>query len=596
MCGLVSSCPMRQARLVHVTTTDMSLVLLLGPQLRAFKAAGYDVVTCSASGPYVRELESWGIKHVALRHATRASDPVADLLTLRELTGVFRELRPDIVHTHNPKPGVLGRVAARICRVPVIVNTVHGLYAQESDPLLRRLVVYGAERVASICSSAELVQNPEDLATLSRLGVPRGKLTLLGNGVDLNRFSTDNVTSARAEVRHEFGAASSDVVVGVVGRLVWEKGYREVFAAAERWARASSAMKVVVVGPPDVGKADAIDEISIEQAKARGVCFLGERADMERLYAGFDIYVLASYREGFPRSAMEAAAMGLPVVATNIRGCREVVDHGVTGLLVRPGDSVALADAVLRLAASPSERAAMGQEGRDKARREFDQQQVMDTTMRVYERLLGRSVVRHTGPREFELRLARPSDAATLAELHCSELGKSFIASLGRGFLRKLYRRVIRSPESFVVIASGVGLPVAGFVAGTTSTRALYRRFVLHDGLVAGLVALPSLLRAPHRVLETFRYVSSPTSPSNDLPPAELLSLAVDGRARRRGLGESLVRACLNELADRDASTSRVVVDSSNETAIKLYKRCGYRDEASFELHPGKRSAVLVWP
>ena len=115
--------------------------------------------------------------------------PGHDVLAIGELVRLFRRLRPDIVHTHNPKPGLYGRLAARIAGVPVIVNTVHGLYATPEDSGPRRAVVYSLERAASLCSQAELVQNPEDLAVLSRLGVPEDKLVLLGNGVDLGRFA-----------------------------------------------------------------------------------------------------------------------------------------------------------------------------------------------------------------------------------------------------------------------------------------------------------------------------------------------------------------------------------------------------------------------
>src|SRR4051794_14104636 len=146
-------------RLVHLTTADISLSLLLGPQLRAFAEAGYEVIGISAPGPHVKDLEDWGIQHIALRSATRSMDPRRDVRALFELRGLFRDLAPDIVHTHNPKPGLYGRIAARLARVPVIVNTVHGLYALPGDPLVKRAVVYTLERIASTCSHAELVQN-----------------------------------------------------------------------------------------------------------------------------------------------------------------------------------------------------------------------------------------------------------------------------------------------------------------------------------------------------------------------------------------------------------------------------------------------------
>jgi len=378
---------------VHVTTTDISLELLLGPQLRAFRDAGYDVIGMSAPGPYVAKLASDGIRHVAIEHASRSVGITNDVLAGRELYHHFRDLRPDIVHTHNPKPGVYGRLAARAARVPVIVNTVHGLYAQADDPLLKRAAVYGLERMAAFCSHAELVQNPEDLETLARLGVPRRRLHHLGNGIDLTRFDPEGVSEPRRQVlRTEMGAGPDDVVCGAVGRLVWEKGYRELFTAAALLREEYPQLKFVVVGGSDPEKADAISEADVDAAaREGGVRFLGHRNDVDDLYGAFDLYTLASHREGFPRSAMEAAAMGLPVVATDIRGCRQVVDDGRTGLLVERLNARALTDAIGALVADPDRRIAMGRQARAKATAEFDQQLVIDITLAVYSELLGRA-------------------------------------------------------------------------------------------------------------------------------------------------------------------------------------------------------------
>lgn len=380
----------RRPLVAHVTTVDMSLALLLGPQLRAFVEAGYEVVGVSAPGPYVAELASWGIPHVPLRHATRAMAPHRDAAALAELRSVFRRLRPDIVHTHMPKAGVLGRLAARAAGVPVVVNTVHGLYALPGDRWRKRAVIYGLERVSAACSQAELVQNPEDVDVLARIGVSPGKLQLLGNGVDLSRFDPALVAPARVQqLRAQLGAGPGTVVCLVVGRLVAEKGYREVFATAEALLPRLPNLQFLVVGPYEPDKADAIGSAELERARANGALrFLGVRHDVEDLYAASDLFVLASYREGFPRSAMEAAAMGLPVVATDIRGSRQVVDHGVTGLLVPARDAGALGDAVAALAADARLRARMGEAARVKALREFDDRRVIDITLATYERLL----------------------------------------------------------------------------------------------------------------------------------------------------------------------------------------------------------------
>ena len=379
-------------RVVHVTTTDISLALLLGPQLRAFAAAGYEIIGASAPGPYVAEIESWGIEHRPLRHATRAMAPTHDIAAFRELRRLFRELRPDLVHTHNPKPGVYGRLAARAARVPAVVNTVHGLYALPEDRWAKRALVYSLERIAAACSDAELVQNPEDVETLARIGVARSKLHLLGNGIDLDRFDPEKVDDVRrADVRREMGVDTDAVVCGVVGRLVWEKGYREVFDAAARLRTFAPSVRVVVVGPSDPEKGDGLSETDLAEAREHGVVFLGLRSDMEAVYAAMDVYVLASHREGFPRSAMEAAAMGLPVVATDVRGCRQVVDDGQTGRLVPVRDAEAIAGAVAALAGDAEARSTMGRAGRDKARREFDQRRVITLTLDVYARLLDRT-------------------------------------------------------------------------------------------------------------------------------------------------------------------------------------------------------------
>jgi glycosyltransferase involved in cell wall biosynthesis len=376
------------AKVAHLTTTDISLRYLVLAQLRAVRDAGGEAIGISAPGPWVADLELEGIRHVALPSSTRGFSPVADVRAAIELWRVLRRERPEVLHVHNPKPGVYGRIVGRLARVPIVVHTLHGLYATDTDPWWKRLAVYGLEAVAARCSDAELVQNPEDLALLRRWRIsPHAEL--LGNGVDLGRFDPARLDAAqRRGARERLGLRPDTVVVGTVARLVGEKGYRELFeATAQLDPRGYS---LLVVGGVDPEKSDALAPELLARARARGVRLLGHRDDVDELLAVMDLFVLASHREGYPRAAMEAAAMGLPIVATDIRGCREVVAHGENGLLVPARDADALARAIERIGGDAELRAAMGAASRARALDRFDEAAVVRRVFDTYERVAAR--------------------------------------------------------------------------------------------------------------------------------------------------------------------------------------------------------------
>jgi glycosyltransferase involved in cell wall biosynthesis len=368
---------------MHLTTVDSSLRYLLRPQLTAVRDRGGDAVGVSAPGRDVDSLGRDGIRHVPLAASTREMDPLADLRAAAQLWRILRRERPHVLHTHNPKPGLYGRVVGRLARVPIVVNTNHGLYVRDDDRRLRRTIVLALEAVAARFSHAELIQSPEDLELLVRRRVNRGSHTrLLGNGVDLDRFRPGTLQpTERVAVRAELGAGPDNVVVGMVGRLVAEKGVLELLTAAQLL---DDRYVVVVIGPDDPAKPDALDPDTVRAAEASGVRFLGLREDVDRLYGAMDLFVLPSWREGFPRAAMEAAASGLPVIVTDVRGCRQVVDHEVTGLLVPSRDPDALAKAIHTLGDDPAQRVAYGAAGAAKAEREFDERRVVRTVLDTY--------------------------------------------------------------------------------------------------------------------------------------------------------------------------------------------------------------------
>jgi len=189
------------------------------------------------------------------------------------------------------------------------------------------------------------------------------------------------------------------------------------------------------------------------------------------------------------------------------------------------------------------------------------------------------------------LRPGRPDDARAVGELHARLITEGFLSSLGPRFLRRLYGRIARSPDSFVLVVDDAGKPV-GFVAGTLSLGRLYRRFLALDGLAAGLAAPLRLAGALPTVLETLRHGRA----DHDGADAELLAVAVDPAWRGRQLGVALVEGFLAEVARRGARSAQVVVGAGNERAIAVYRRCGFAPARTFEMHRGTTSLLLQRP
>lgn len=369
----IAARPSARLRLAHLTTVDMSLALLLESELRTDVDAGFTVLGISAPGPYVDQVERLGVQHVAVPALTRRWAPGADLRAALQLFDTLRDLDLDILHTHTPKAGVLGRILGRAAGIPVVVNTCHGLWAMPDDPLLRRTFVYALEAIAAQFSDAELYQNADDHHVLRHV-VPSRRSRVVGNGIDLRRFGPD--PAARAAVRAELGVAPDAVLVLGVGRLVAEKGVAEFRDVADALQDRAT---FVWAGPTDADERDPM--VLDDQGPVR---HLGTRDDMERLYAACDAFVLPSRREGFSRSAMEAAASGCAMALSDVRGCREIGEHGREVLLVRAGDTVGWIRAVERLVAEPALRRRLGTAARTRALSRFDQGWVAAASIAAY--------------------------------------------------------------------------------------------------------------------------------------------------------------------------------------------------------------------
>jgi len=378
------------AVVAHVTTADVSLRYLLRNQLEAIRERGYEVNGISSPGPDVDAIEASGVRHLAVA-MTRRITPISDAWSLFGLYRLMRGRRFTIVHTHTPKPGLLGQIAARLAGVPVVIHTLHGFYFHDgSRPLVRRFYVT-LEKIAARCSDLILSQNVEDVATAIREGIaPASRIRLLGNGIDLERFDPSCVGPPRRRATRAMLGLSEDApVVGFVGRLVAEKGVRELLRAGRIVLDRLPDARFLFIGGTDTDKADRLTaEVASSLGLQEACVFAGIRQDMPEMYAAMDVFVLPSHREGFPRAPMEASAMKVPCVVTDVRGCRQVVTEGRNGLVTPLGDIEALARAILSILTNPALARRMGEDGRRRALREFDERSVFSTVLAEYARLL----------------------------------------------------------------------------------------------------------------------------------------------------------------------------------------------------------------
>jgi glycosyltransferase involved in cell wall biosynthesis len=343
----------------------------------------------SGPGAYLDELarDGFATHEVPL---TRLFRPAEDGRALAALVRLFRRERFDLVHTHTPKTALLGQLAARLARVPRIVNTVHGLLSSGDAALPRHAALAAVDHVTCALSTAVLSQSREDVdGAIARRMCRRTRIRHLGQGIDLMRFDRVRVLAVgRHALRVQLGLPPQALVIAMIARFTREKGYPEFLAMARRLAQRRADVHFVVVGT-SLRERDAVHITPEAQGLKGRLTVLIDRHDMPEIYAAADLVVLPTYREGFPRSLVEASAMGIPVVATQIRGCREAVVDGETGLLVPPGDVEALYAAVEKLAADSARRLRMSDSAARRARIEFDERRVCERVLALYSELLG---------------------------------------------------------------------------------------------------------------------------------------------------------------------------------------------------------------
>ena len=377
-------------KLCHVATVDLSIRLLIQNLLLYNKKRGWDVHAVASPGEHVSVVEGKGISFHPVP-ITRRMTPFSDLVSLVRLIRIFRHERFDVVHVHTPKGSFIGSLAAFITRIPVRFYTIHGYYFHPDMPAYKARFYRFFEFLTSRFVHHAFTVNREDRATAIRLGYyPEERISYLGGGIDLSQFIPSEISSTRREeIRRSIGLLPGDRVVGFIGRLVKEKGLVELLEAYKGLKEKLPNLRLLIVGPMDPEKKDAISPSMANNLGAEDVVFTGMRLDIPEMLSAMDVFALPSYREGFPQSVMEASAMGVPVVTTNVRGCREAVEDGKTGLVVPARDSSSLAEAIRIILTNPDIARRMGEAGRRKALAEFDELLKFRIIRNVYLKAMG---------------------------------------------------------------------------------------------------------------------------------------------------------------------------------------------------------------
>lgn len=345
---------------------------------RCFDARYTLSVACAPHGELVTRLHDQGIRVVAIPEFVRNPHPWRDALALWRLMQIMRRERFDLVHAHGTKAGLLGRLAARIVHVPVVLFTAHGWAFTEGHAAWKRRLLAMMERMAARWSTRIVCVSAHDRRLAQEFGVGgQTQLVVIHNGITVPAPPHVNGDA----VRRTLGVTDPPLIVSV-GRLAPQKDPMTLLRAARRL----TAGTVMLVG--DGPLRAACDRYVREHGLDDRVILSGMRTDVSGILEVADIFALASRWEGLPLAIIEAMMAGLPVVATRVGGVPELVEDGVTGVIVPPGDSEALASALQRLMADPELRRRMGQAGRERALRYFAEERMTRETEKLYEDLL----------------------------------------------------------------------------------------------------------------------------------------------------------------------------------------------------------------
>lgn len=382
-------------RVCQLCAVDFTLKHFLLPLIDGMQNHGWEVTAVCSDGPEIPGLRARGYT-VDTIPISRSLNVFRHAVSVLRLAAYFRQQRFDILHVHTPVAALVARVAAFLARVPVVVYTAHGFYFHDEMPSWKRRLFVSLERFAGRFTDLLFTQSAEDAETAVQERIsPAADTLAIGNGVDAGRFDPSVIGDGRA-MRRALGIPDDAFVIGIIARQVIEKGIMEFLEAAIAAAGNNTEIHILMVGERLVSDHAGDVEAELERAGAalgKRLVATGARKDIPELLAAMDVFCLPSWREGMPRTIIETMMMGKAVIATDIRGSREEVVPGETGLLVPTRSPEALAEAFLALAGDRQKVALMGIKGRERALALYDEAQVVALQIRRIEQFLNKKHV-----------------------------------------------------------------------------------------------------------------------------------------------------------------------------------------------------------
>ena len=378
-------------KLVRITTVPISLEKLLENQARFFKTY-YSVTLVSSQKEQLQRLaKEQGVNHFSLE-MTRKITPLQDLRCLLQLIRFLRKDKPHIVHTHTPKAGIVGMLAAFIAGVPLRMHTVAGLPLMEAKGL-KKSILYAVERLTYRCAT-HVYPNARGLMDFIQEKKLAGKTPLKcigngsSNGIDLTYFNPERVSKEQEmSFREKWNISKDDFVFLFIGRLVGDKGVNELVAAFEQLANKIPNAKLLLVGPqePTLDPLKQVTIASIE--KNPKIVSTAYQQDVRPFLKMAQVFVFPSYREGFPNVVLQAGAMGIPCIVSDINGCNEIIENEVNGLIVPPKSIQPLSEKMYSLYKDPEKRAIFIDRTKERIATNFERTHYWKLLLEEYKRL-----------------------------------------------------------------------------------------------------------------------------------------------------------------------------------------------------------------